>query len=287
MKEYIASKRFFSGELNDYVEKNERIKFDGVRATFRGETRVAPQLMSAIRAKFLEAAKVGEDGKPIEQAADAEETPVQRAARMKRERLAQVRGVAGNGEFVEDAVFDAKRVAQHRKEQQLKTTADKTVAQDMTEDAAKTKGKKLEVVTETEGTEVGKIKTGAIDDSDKNQKTFYDALLNNERKKLPVDKDQFVPDKKRKLVVQDDENDAVEIKKLADSIGESAEIAISGSPLKAWNSLTVRKKETFLKKATDTSVIKKIIEQEKVASVKKKAEARLQELDEQGSASVV
>src|SRR5271168_4593438 len=102
MKEYIAAKRFHSGELNNYVEKDERIKFDGVRAVFRGETRVAPQLMSAVRAGLMEAAKVGEDGKPLDQEPTVPETSVERAARMKKERLAATRGVAGNGEFVED-----------------------------------------------------------------------------------------------------------------------------------------------------------------------------------------
>jgi hypothetical protein len=257
MREYIATKSFYSGELDQYVQKDERIKFDGVKAEFRGEDKKAPSLMSAIRAGILSPAQVTSLGKSEEDASIPQESASERAKKAKEARLMQIRGSAGNGQFLEDT--EMKKVDKRI----VKSTVDE-------KETEIKKDKKVErpIVQETEGVEVAKVTKNAVVE-DEHPKSFYENLMEGQTKKLEVAKDQFVP----KVIKKDSQDDAIEVKSLVDS-----EMTASKDPLKNWSSLNAKKKATFIKNASDSAVIKQIISKES-GSIKRKAEEKLAEIN--------
>lgn len=292
MKEYIAVKKFHLGEITKDIMKDERIKFDGTNAIIRGEKVRAPSLMRCV-GTLIQEALTDADGKQLEQTAPSAnfETPQQRSARLKQERLNQLRGSAGSGQFLEDHEMKmkesvtprktsveaplkdqgAKVVPSHNVEVKTNAEARATKAAD-TAEKSKKKTHSKEVLVENDGKVVSKLKTAAIVEDEQPQ-SFYEALLEGETKKLDIAKDQFVATK-RPVVHLDSQDEAVEVKRLV----SADEITPSKDPLKEWSSMTATKKENFLKKATDTAVIKKIIERES-GGVKRKAEERLANLD--------
>lgn len=292
MKEYIALKKFHLGELTTDIMKDERIRFDGTNAIIRGEEVKAPSLMRVV-GTLIQEAVMDSAGKLIEQTTPVNiETPQQRAARMKQERLLKLRGSAGNGEFLEDHEISARANAKvsprktanetpvkdqdakiiQRDKIDVKTNQDQRLAKKAEELAKSEKNSKpREIINENEGVEVAKIKNGTFTE-DLDPKSFYNSLLDGETKKLEVAKDQYVA--KKPVIKMDSQDDAVELKKLV----TADEITPAVDPLKDWSSMTARKKENFIKKATDTAVIKKIVERE-TGSVKRKAEERLANLD--------
>lgn len=307
MREYIALKKFHLGEITKDIFKDERIQFDGTNAIIRGEKVRAPSLMRVVGTHIQEAF-VDANGKLLEQTMPVNiETPQQRAERLKKERLHQLRGSAGSGQFLDDTDMKSKdkvlprNVAKEgpQKDEILKDQDAKSVktiersdievktgagerAIKKTAEAAKNEKKthSKEVIHETEGTEVGKIKDFSINGAkakiieDEDPKSFYQAMLDGTPKKLDVDKDQFVTNSKRPVIHLDSQDEAVEVKRLVN--GDF--VTPSKDPLKEWSSMTVRKKETFIKKLTDISVIKQVISRE-TGTVKRKAEERLATLD--------
>jgi len=274
MREYIASKRFYSGELNIYIEKDERLKFDGVRALIRGDEKKAPTLMSAVKAHWLEPVAFDAMGKAIEEAPAVEESAADRAARLKTERLAKLHGVTGNGEFIDDV---AHKFAKPIPRPEIPTPA----VNKEPEPAPAKREFSAEIIHETEGVEVAKVKTAGLVTEETDTKGFYEALLDGEKKKLPIENDQFTP-VKSKVIKVDNQSDAVEVKKLTASVGEETESTPSTNPLKSWKSMTAKKKESFIKKEKDSQIIKKIINDE-TGSIKRKAQERLDELEGRGS----
>lgn len=272
-REYIATKSFFAGEINLKINEQERVKFDGFKAHIRGQEYKCSSLMAAIRAGLLTLALTDKAGKPIEQEAAPQESAEARAKRLKEERLRQVNGAKGNGEILEEVSVKPSKVVK-RDGTPLSQPSEVV---DKTPETPKLKQKKA-VVQETEGTEVGKVKKPAAGVEDDTSKSFYNALLDGEKKKLEVAKDQYAT----KVVKKDTQDDSVEVKKLVESVGDKSEIAPKSDPLKSWKSLTVKKKEAFIKKATDISLIKRIIDSEGGA-LRRKAEERLVEVKDDKS----
>jgi len=300
MREYIALKKFHLGEITKDIFKDERIQFDGTNAIIRGEKVRAPSLMKIV-GTLIQEAFTDVNGKLVEQSVPVNvETPQQRAERLKKERLHQIRGSAGSGQFLDDTDMkskdkviprhvakeapakdeilkdqDAKEVKVMKSHQiDVKTNADQRAAKAAAEAAKNVKKThSKEVLHEVDGTEVAKIKTGTVQE-DKEPKTFYEALMEGKPKKLDVDKDQFVTSNKRPVIKLESQDEAVEVKRLVNA----DIITPSKDPLKEWSSMTVKKKETFLKKENDTSVLKQIISRE-TGTVKRKAEERLATLD--------
>jgi hypothetical protein len=264
-KEYIATKSFFAGEINLKINEQERIKFDGFKAHIRGQEYKCSSLMAAVRAGLLALAQTDKAGKAIEQEDPSESAEV-RAKRLKEERLRQINGAKGNGEILEEIAVKPSKV--------VKRDGTPISAQpvEIIDKKPFSKREKKVVIQETEGTEVGKIKKSAGMEDDAS-KSFYEALLDGEKKKLEVAKDQYAA----KKPIKKDQDEAVEVKKLVESIGEKSEITPKSDPLKSWKSLTAKKKEAFIKKATDISLIKQIIDSEGGA-IRRKAEERLVEV---------
>jgi len=275
MRDYVVVKGFYSGEFDKYLAENEKIKFDGQKAIFRGETVKAPQLMAAKKVGWIVEAKIDENGQEIKDVAPASvETPEQRAKRIKAERLQKVNGAKGNGEFL-DEVVNRQATKVKKRVESPSQTAEAAAAEKV---EATTKTASLNIVKETEGVEVKKVnlvEEHAVTEDETNNKSFYQALMDGERKKIPIDKDQFIPPKKE-VIVLESQDEAVEVKRL---LNNDAEISTTSNPLKEWPKMTAKKKETFIKKATDTVVIKQIINQE-TGTVKRKAVERLEELNE-------
>jgi len=264
-REYIATKTFFAGEINLKINEQERIKFDGFKALIRGQEYKCSTLMAAVRAGLLMLAQTDASGKSIEH---VEESAENRAKRMKEERLRAINGAKGNGEILEEIAVKPSKVVKR----------DGTpVAQAAVVEIAEVKHPKKEkraVVQENEGKEVAKVtkaKSGLEEDT---SKSFYEAMLDGDKKKLEIAKDQFA----RKVIKKSSQDDAVEVKKLVESVGEASEITPKKDPLKSWKSFTVKKKEAFIKKATDISLIKRIIDSEG-GNLRRKAEERLAEVD--------
>lgn len=266
-KEYIATKSFFAGEINLKINDQERIKFDGFKAHIRGQEYKCSSLMAAVRAGLLALAQTDKSGNPIEAVSPPSESAEARAKRLKEERLRQVNGAKGNGEILEEVSVKPSKV--------VKRDGTPVVTQpvELNKVEPKLKREKKVVIQETEGTEVAKVKksAGAEDDT---SKSFYEALLEGDKKKLEVAKDQYAA---KKVVKKDKQDDSVEVKKLVESVGDKSETTPKSDPLKSWKSLTVKKKEAFIKKATDISLIKRIIDSEG-GSIRRKAEERLVEV---------
>jgi hypothetical protein len=268
-REYIATKSFFAGEINLKINEQERIQFDGFKATIRGQEYKCSTLMAAVRAGLLSLAQVDKSGQKIEQAEPIAEAPEARAKRLKEERLRQINGAKGNGEILEEVSTKPKVVKRDG------TPVKKAV------EPVETPPQKVEtktppkIIQESEGEEIAKIKKSASGTEEDNSKSFFEALLDGERKKLEISRDQYAA---KKVIKKDDQSDAVEVKKLVDSVEGSSEILTSKDPLKGWKSMNSKKKEAFIKKATDISLIKRIIDSEGGA-LRRKAEERLAEVD--------
>lgn len=267
-REYIATKSFFAGEINLKINEQERIQFDGFKAVIRGQEYKCSSLMAAVRAGLLSLAQIDKSGKKIEQAEPIAEAPEDRAKRLKEERLRQINGAKGNGEILEEVSVKTKVVK--RDGTPVKKQAEAFESPDPKESSKR----QPKIIQESEGEEVAKIKKSASGTEEDTSKSFFEALIDGERKKLDVSRDQYAA---KKVVKKDDQSDAVEVKKLVDSVEGSSEITASKDPLKGWKSLNSKKKEAFIKKATDTSLIKRIIDSEGGA-IRRKAEERLAEV---------
>lgn len=268
-REYIATKTFFAGEINQRINDQERIQFDGFKAVIRGQEYKCSSLMAAIKAGLLALAQVDKSGKTIEQAEPITEAPEARAKRLKEERLRQINGAKGNGEILEEVSTKPSKVVKRDGTPVKKKEPEAVPAPEVKRQAPK-------IIQESEGEEVAKIKKSASGTEEDSSKSFFEALLDGERKKLEVARDQYAT---KKVVKTDDQSEAVEVKKLVDSVESvSAEIAPAKDPLKGWKSMNSKKKEAFIKKATDTSLIKRIIDSEGGA-IRRKAEERLAEVD--------
>lgn len=296
MREYIATKRFHLGELDVYVEEGERVKWDGLKAVIKGEEKRASSIGAAIRGGQLVAAKFDAAGKEIEAAPVKEETPQERAARLKAERLNKIRGSAGNGQFLEDVkTSQVEKATPSRYKKEIQSDVDSRVVKTINKQASEpselgdvnvsarvvkagevaTKAKpKREVVQESEGVEVAKVKPPVDHTVEESDKGFYEYMMDGERKKLPVDRDQYAIQPKRPIVVQDNQDEAVEVKKLPRDVKEAPE---GTDPLKHWSKMTATRKENYIKKATDSDILKQIIAKEN-GVVKRKAEERLEQL---------
>lgn len=280
MREYIAKKEFYSGDIDSYIQKGERVQYDGMKLIIRGEEKKAPGLRAAIGV-FLEAATTDARGKPIDAAPQQTETPKEKAERLKAERIAQVYGGTGNGVPFDDKKGQLVDKRQPRKDIELKQHTAKEAKKKLEIEKAANKTAlkktayqnkpKLEVVSETEGVEVAKVKAGVVSEN-KDPRTFYETLLDGERKKLSVDKDSYVP-QKRPVVVIEDQNEAVEIKRLTGA----DQITPSGNALKDWDKMTATKKHAFIKKQNDAEVLKKIAAEE-TGETKRKAVDKLNSL---------
>lgn len=302
MREYIASKRFHLGELDVYIEEGERVKWDGLKAVIKGEEKRVSSISAAIRGGQLQAAKFDSSGKAIEVAPVIEESPQEKAARLKAERLNKLRGSAGSGEFLEDV---SSRQAMNETPSRFRKakTEETKLYSDVDSRVVKTLNKsdllpselgginvgarvvktgeapnkpvgKREIVQESEGVEVAKIKSHVDHTVEEGDKGFYEYMLDGQRKKLSIDKDQYTVPSKRPIVQQEDQNDGVEIKKLPKNV---AEAPTGTDPLKNWSKMTATRKENYIKKATDSTILKQIIAKEN-GVVKRKAEERLEQL---------
>jgi hypothetical protein len=267
-REYIATKSFFAGEINLKINEQERIRFDGFKAMIRGQEYKCSTLMAAIRAGLLTLAQTDATGKQIEQMEPVKESAEQRAKRLKEERLRAINGAKGNGEILEEITVKPTKV--------VKRDGTPVMAQATTEVSEKPKKKeKRAIIQENEGKEVAKVSKPEAGIEDDTSKSFYEALLDGEKKKLEIAKDQFAA---KKVIKKDNQDDAVEVKKLVESVGDASEITPKKDPMKSWKSMTVKKKEAFIKKQTDISLIKRIIDSEG-GTIRRKAEERLAEVD--------
>jgi hypothetical protein len=267
-REYIATKSFFAGEINLKINEQERIRFDGFKALIRGQEYKCSTLMAAIRAGLLLLAHTDASGKPIEQTEPVKESAEQKAKRLKEERLRSLNGAKGNGEILEEITVKPSKIVKR----------DGTPVGSSQPAVSEEKSKKKEkrsIIQETEGLEVAKVAKSTSGVEEDSSKSFYESLLDGEKKKLEVAKDQFAA---KKVVKKDNQDDAVEVKKLVESVGDASEITPKKDPLKTWKSMTVKKKEAFIKKQTDISLIKRIIDSEG-GSIRRKAEERLAEVD--------
>ena len=266
LNEYIATKEFYSGDLDIYIQKGERIGFDGVKALVRGDEMKAPHLGAAIRTKLLEIATVDALGQALSTPIEKSESPAEKAERLKAERLAKVYGATGNG-----VPFDEKKGQQVDKRMPRREIALKErVAKESKAKLDIQKETKMPVITETEGVEVGKVKkTGVAIETD--PKSFYEAMLEGEHKKLSVDQDSYVP--KSKVIKVDSQSEAVEVKKLV----SADQVTPAGDPLKDWGKMNATRKQAFIKKQKDVEVLKKIVESE-TGETKRKAMERLKGL---------
>ena len=269
-REYIATKSFFAGEINLKINEQERIRFDGFKAMIRGQEYKCSTLMAAIRVGLLTLAQTDATGKQIEQTEPMKESPEQRAKRLKEERLRAINGAKGNGEILEEITVKPTKVV---KRDGTPVTTQSAIEAPVSEE--KPRKEKRAIIQENEGKEVAKVSKPDAGVEDDSSKSFYEALLDGEKKKLEVAKDQFAA---KKVIKKDNQDDAVEVKKLVESVGDASEITPKKDPLKSWKSMTVKKKEAFIKKQTDISLIKRIIDSEG-GTIRRKAEERLAEVD--------
>lgn len=268
-REYIATKSFFAGEINLKINEQERVQFDGFKAVIRGQEYKCSTLMAAIRAGLLSLAQTDKAGKPMEQSAPMESAE-DRAKRIKEERLRQVNGAKGNGEILEEVATKPSKVVKRDG-----TPVQIQPVEIIDKNTKTAKKEKKVIIQESEGQEVAKVTKSPSGTEEDTSKSFFEALIDGERKKLEVSRDQYAA---KKVVKIDTQDEAKEVKKLVESVGEASEVTAAKDPLKGWKSMTAKKKEAFIKKATDSSLIKRIIDTEGGA-IRRKAEKRLAEVD--------
>lgn len=296
MREYITTKGFYSGDLDKYVLEKEQIKFDGLRAIFRGEEHKAPQLAAAIKVGWLIPVTTDAKGKLVADVApENQETAEQRAKRLRAERLQKINGSAGSGEFLEEhhaKLAQAKKV----KPVEAKAEPEKKKVRELVEadgtalthpdikkkaEAPAPEPKKVrELINEQDGDEVKKINVAAhASEEESDPGSFYEALQSGEKKSLSVTRDQYVPKPsdedpfkaKAKVVATSDDNSDLQA-------ALNAQDGVGKHPVKGWSSMSATKKQAYIKKATDNALLKQIIASEK-GVVKRKAQERLSEID--------